>query len=301
MTKIQAWFALSRPPFHTVGILPFVLGTVLACRVYGSFRLPVFLLGTAGVILVMLATYYSGEYWDFLEDTLSQRRGRSRFAGGSGVVQKGLLSRPAALAASLVSIFLALVTGSVLQFVLHTGVWTIPLGLAGLSVGFFYSARPIRWVSTGLGEIWIAFCYGWLPVAAGCYLQSGRILPVVHWLALPIGMTIFNVILLNEMLDHEADHAAGKKNMMVRLGARRASYLYALVSALAWSFFYASVRHGAPQKALLFYLPVFGLSVVLVFLVVQGRWQDRRTLETLCGATILVNLGTTASYIFAYV
>ncbi|MBE0433744.1 hypothetical protein IBX73_09820, partial [candidate division WOR-3 bacterium] len=73
MTKIQAWFALSRPPFHTVGLLPFVLGTVLACRAHGSFRLPVCVLGTAGVILIMLATYYSGEYWDVLEDTLAQR------------------------------------------------------------------------------------------------------------------------------------------------------------------------------------------------------------------------------------
>ncbi|MBE0433093.1 prenyltransferase, partial [candidate division WOR-3 bacterium] len=135
---------------------------------------------------------------------------------------------------------------------------------------------------------------------AGYYLQIGRILPVIHWLSLPIGLTIFNVILLNEMPDYEADRVAGKKNMMVRLGTRRGSYLYAIVSALAWFFFYVSIRHGVPQRALWFYLPVFALSVVLVFLVVQRRWQNRRTLETLCGATILVNLGTSASYIFAY-
>jgi 1,4-dihydroxy-2-naphthoate octaprenyltransferase len=28
--KIRAWVALSRPPFHIVGVLPFILGGVLA-------------------------------------------------------------------------------------------------------------------------------------------------------------------------------------------------------------------------------------------------------------------------------
>lgn len=303
MTKIQAWFALSRPPFHAVGILPFVLGTVLACYLQRSFHLAIFLLGTAGVIFIMLATYYSGEYWDYLEDTLAQRRGPSRFAGGSGVVPRGIIARPAARVASVVCVFLALVTGSVLQFGFRTGAWTLPLGLVGLAAGFFYSARPIRWVSTGLGEIWIGFCYGWLPVAVGCYLQTGSIPTVIHWLSVPIGLTIFNVILLNELPDHEADQAAAKKNIMVRWGRRRGSYLYAAVSALAWIFFWVSLRHGVPQRALWFYLPVWLLSLVLVafVLVLRGRVQHRPGLEALCGANILVNLGTTAAYIFAFV
>lgn len=301
MTRIQAWFALSRPPFHTVGILPFVLGTVLAYNAQQSFRLSIFLLGTAGVIFIMLATYYSGEYWDFVEDALSQRRGPSRFAGGSGVVARGIIARPAAFVASLVCVFLALVLGAVLQFGFRTGFWTLPLGLTGLAAGYFYSARPIRWVSTGLGEIWIAFCYGWLPVAAGCYLQIGRILPVIHWLSIPIGLTVFNVILLNELPDHEADQAAAKKNIMVRWGRRRGSYLYAAVSVLASVFFGISLWQGVPLRAVWFYLPVCALSIVVAVLVLRQCMQDRHDLEALCGANILVNLGTTAAYVYAFV
>jgi 1,4-dihydroxy-2-naphthoate octaprenyltransferase len=36
--KLSAWLALSRLPFHSVGVLPFILGMVLAWRLRGVFR-----------------------------------------------------------------------------------------------------------------------------------------------------------------------------------------------------------------------------------------------------------------------
>jgi len=48
------------------------------------------------------------------------------------------------------------------------------------------------------------------------------------------------------------------------------------------------------------YLPILVLSVALAVLVVRGGWQDRATLEKLCGANLVVNLGTTAIYIVAF-
>jgi 1,4-dihydroxy-2-naphthoate octaprenyltransferase len=95
--KLSTWLALSRLPFHTVGLLPFVLGGVLAWQQAEAFSWAIFAWGTLGVVLVMLATYYAGEYWDYVEDTCSARLGASRFSGGSGVVQKGLLPQRAPL------------------------------------------------------------------------------------------------------------------------------------------------------------------------------------------------------------
>jgi 1,4-dihydroxy-2-naphthoate octaprenyltransferase len=158
----------------------------------------------------------------------------------------------------------------------------------------------VRWVSTGLGELWIAFCYGWLPVAVGYYLQVGEVAPLVHWLAVPIGLTIFNVILFNEFPDYPADSAAGKTNLVVRLGRERASFLYGLTSLGSWVAMLLSLDHGVPTPALWFYLPILALSLTLVVLVMRGRWRDRRTLEKLCGANLGVNLGTTAAYILAF-
>jgi 1,4-dihydroxy-2-naphthoate octaprenyltransferase len=298
--KLTAWLTLSRLPFHSVGVLPFVLGTVLARTEAGALRWDVAAWGALGVVLVMLATYYAGEYWDYVEDTLSGRAGGSRFAGGSQVLQKGLLPRRAALRASVVSLVLALAVGGLLQLGYHTGRWTLPLGLLGLLGGFFYSTRPVRWVGRGWGELWIAFCYGWLPVAAGYYVQTSKIAPIIHWLAVPIGCTIFNVILLNEFPDYAADRAAGKGNLTVRLGRERAAWLYALASLLSWLGMCLSLQHGVPRTAGWFYLPVLLLSLAVVALVLNGQWASRATLEKLCGATLIVNLGTTAAYILAF-
>lgn len=299
--RFLAWLALSRPPFHTVGVLPFALGGVVAWRMEGIFDWGVFVWGGFGVVLVMLASYYAGEYWDYREDSLSARSRRNRFSGGSQVVQRGLLPRRAPLWGSLVSLALALGVAGILLVRYDTGLWAIPFGALGLLGGFFYSARPIRWVRLGLGELWIAFCYGWLPVAVGCYLQAGHIARLVHWLAVPIGLTIFNVILLNEFPDHAADSAAGKRNLVVRLGRERSSTLYAVVSVGSWIATWGSARRGVPGGMLWLYAPVMALSSILVVLVLRGQWRDEVLLERLCGANLAVNLGTTAFYIVAFV
>ena len=299
--KIRAWFVLSRPPFHTVGVLPFVLGSVLAWRLTDTLRWDILAWGAAGVVLVMLSTYYAGEYWDHAEDSISNSLARSRFAGGSGVVQRGLLSRRSPAWAAVTCLLLALVVALILQWVYRTGSWTVPFCALGLLGGFFYSAPPLRWVTTGFGELWIAFCYGWLPIAVGYYLQVGGIAPVIHWLAIPVGLTILNVILLNEFPDYAADSQAGKANLVVRLGRRKASLIYALLAASSWVATFCSVRYGAPARALGFYLPVLSVSLILVVMVLRERWRDHATLEKLCGANILVNLGTTAAYVLAYV
>ena len=214
-------------------------------------------------------------------------------------MQRGLLPRRAALWASLVCLLLAGGAGLVLQLGYQTGRWTIGFGALGMLGGFFYSTRPLRWVTRGWGELWIAFCYGWLPVAVGHYLQTGKITPLVHWLAAPIGLTIFNVILLNEFPDYAADLRTGKTNLVVRLGRERAACLYGLTNVGSWIAMLLSLGHGVPTRAVWFYAPILVLSLVLAVLVVRGRWRNPTILERLCAANLVVNLGTTMSYILA--
>ena len=215
--KIKAWIGLSRPPFHTVGILPFMLGTFLAYKINSTISIEVFILGVSGVILIMLSTYHSGEYFDYEGDSLSNRLHENRFAGGSRVLPAGRISPLVPLWTSIVTLIIAGIIGIILQFILKTGPYTLVLGFLGAFPGFFYSTKPIRFVQRGFGEIFIGFCYGWLPVASAYYIQTGTIAPIIHWLWIPIGLSIFNVIFLNEFPDYEADKATDKKNLLYRL------------------------------------------------------------------------------------
>lgn len=295
----KGWVQLSRPPFHLVGILPFILGAVAAWRLYGVFHWPVFLLSSVAVIFIMLATYYAGEYYDLQGDRLSAQLERNKFSGGSQALVHNLLPPHYARIASYVTLGLAGIIGLILQFYYRTGPWTIPMGVVGMISGFFYSTPPLRWVKRGIGEVLIGFCYGWLPVATSFYLQVGRLNPIVHWLAVPIAATIFNVILINEFPDYPADQIEGKRNLVVRLGRDRAAYLYGAVVMVAVLFGLRANRLVSPLTLIL-YLPVAAVSLLLAVLVLRKAYRNPKQLERICGMTFVVNLGTALASILGF-
>ena len=298
---LQGWFGLSRPPFHTVGVLPFILGTFLVYKFNSTISLQIFVLGVSAVILIMLSTYHAGEYFDYQEDEISQRSYKSNFAGGSGVIPEGRLPRSVPLWTSIVSFLAAGIIGLFLQFYFKTGPYTLLLGCLGAFPGFFYSTRPIRLVERGFGELFIGFCYGWLPVASAYYIQTATILPIIHWLAIPIGLTVFNVILLNEFPDYEADKLTGKRNLLNRLGKKKGMFIYVTLSMLASLAMLASPLSGIPFKVIYFYLPILLISLFIAVMMLRGKYENRKILEILCGLNIAVNLGTSLSFILAYI
>ncbi|HLZ18584.1 MAG TPA: prenyltransferase [Smithellaceae bacterium] len=298
---LQGWVILSRPPFHVVGILPFLLGTFLAYRIAGAFNPEVLILGVTGVVLIMLSTYHAGEYFDYQEDAAANRLHSNPFAGGSRLIPRGEMPRAVALWTSIVSLLTALGIGLILQFIYKTGPYTLLLGALGALPGFFYSTEPIRLVKRGVGEIFIGFCYGWLPVASAYYIQTAAIAPVIHWMSLPIGFSIFNVILLNEFPDYEADGASGKKNLLYRIGKFKGKMLYIAFNALTCVTMMLSPLFGVSVKVIFFYFPFLMIALYLIFLMIKNRHEDARKLEMMCGLNIAVNVGTALAYILAYI
>ena len=299
-TRAKGWFLISRVPFLSVGILPYLLGVSIAAYDGAAIEAAAFWLGLAGVMLIMLATYFNGEYYDTFEDTISTELGRNPFAGGSGGVVDGLLPAGYARRAGIVAAVLAAVVGLVLAFVVGTGPLTIPMGMFGLIAGFFYSAPPFRWVQRGIGEIFIGVCYGWLPIAIGYYLQQPRLPLVLVWASVPVGITIFNVIFMNEYPDYEGDLAAGKRNLLVRVGRERGVWIYVAAAVLAPAGFFWAIGHGVPPWIWPWYAGVATVSLVPTVMMVVGSWKTRKLLEPMCGITILVNLATTTVLIAAF-
>ncbi len=290
---------LARLPFHIVGILPFILGTVLGYRVNGDFNVPIFLWGLTAVILIMLTTYLNGECYDIKEDRLSAKMGRNVFTGGSQVIANNIIAPYYVKIASFTAISFAAFIGLLLQFHYKTGVYTIPLGATGAIAGFFYSLPPVRLVKRGFGEILIGYCYGWLPIAAGCYLQAAKIVPLVHWIAVPVAVTIFNVILINEFPDYPADSIVGKTNMLVRLGKRKAAYIYACSAAILWAALIVSIQKWlSPIVAVMCFSICIG-SIILAAMMLAGYYNKSKPLLFMCGFTIVVNVATTSIYIVA--
>ena len=226
-----AWWKLSRVPFLSVGILPLILGFILAWRWGYKGPSGLYLFSAAAAILIMWMTYYLGEWNDLEGDRINQNF--NRFSGGSRVLVKGILPARVSLLLGYGCLAGAILIVFYIYLQYRTDLGTLLLGGLGIFFGFFYSNKPIRWSYHGLGEILIGFCYGWLPIATGFFLLTGFFSPLILLLSIPVGFSIFNVILINEFPDEEADRAIGKKNLVVRFGKERMGDLYIGFSLLA--------------------------------------------------------------------
>jgi 1,4-dihydroxy-2-naphthoate octaprenyltransferase len=300
VARAKGWAAIARVPFLSVGILPYLLGARIATWAGVPFVPAVFWLGLAAVVLIMLATYFNGEYADVSEDRVSTDLGRNPFAGGSGGVVDGLLPAEYARTAGYVVTGLAIVIGLVLAIVYRTGGWTIPIGIFGLAAGYFYSMRPFRWVERGIGELLIGICYGWLPIAIGYYLQAGELPMLLLWVSLPVAITIFNVIFVNEYPDFDGDAAVGKRNLLQRVGREKGAWIYRAAVILAPFAFAYSLTKGVPNAMWQWYAAVVVLSLVPTAMMGVGLWGTRKFLVPICGITIVVNLATTSVLIASF-
>lgn len=294
---MKYWFLLSRLPFLSVVILPYALGALLAQRSARAFDWIIFLLGLAGSVLIQLSAHYSGEIYDINEDRLSAFRGRSLFSGGSQVMVGRLIPEGRVKLLLYAVLAAAFAIGAFLQFYFKTGRWTLLLGVSGVACGLFYSKPPLRWVSRGLGELFIAYSFGFLAVNAGFYIQAGRFDWLAFFVSLPVSFAVINIILVNEYPDYEADRDTGKNNLLVRLGKRNTAFVYSLSVACAGISFLAALYGGLPFAGAVFYLPVFIAAAALAYLMLKGAYEDRKVLERMCAGTILVNLGTSLSCI----
>jgi 1,4-dihydroxy-2-naphthoate octaprenyltransferase len=290
---IVAWWKLSRVPFLSVGILPLILGFILAWRWGYSGPSGLYLLSAAAAILIMWMTYYLGEWNDLEGDRINQNF--NRFSGGSRVLVKEILPAWVSLLLGYGCLAGAILIVFYIYLQYRTDLGTLLLGGLGIVCGFFYSNKPIRWSYHGLGEILIGFCYGWLPIATGFFLLTGFFSPQIFLLSIPVGFSIFNVILINEFPDEEADRTIGKKNLVVRFGKERMGDLYIGLSLLAGFSFIKMMWGFGFTPYWLLTLSAVPLVLILwdLIQVWLGNYRDHKKLEFLCRNTLLVNLAIT--------
>ena len=290
---IVAWWKLSRVPFLSVGLLPLILGFVLAWRRGYQGDPGLCLLSIVVTLLIMLMTYTLGERNDLEGDRINQ--GFNPYSGGTRVLVHGLLPVWVPLLLGYGCLAAAVFGGFYLFYHYRTGIWTLVLEGVGILSGLTYSGKPFRWAHRGMGEILIGFCYSWLPIATGFYLLAGFFDPLVLLLSIPVGLSIFNVILINEFPDEEADRAVGKRNLVVRHGKEKMADLYIGLSVLTGLSLLKviSLIQGTPLR--IFFLSGIPLVLILwnVIRVWQGSYWDSPRLKVLCRNTLFINLSIT--------
>jgi len=187
------------------------------------------------------------------------------FTGGSRFIQNGVLSETET--GRLGYALLALVVPAGLWLTAHSAPGLILIGLAGLFLGWAYTAPPLALVSRGLGEVAVAA--GWLIVIIGSdFVQRGGFSPVPIIAGLSYALLVAAILFVNEFPDRQGDASAGKRTLVVRLGPDTAKWvcLGLVLAAYAWLVLMVGrerLPHGAAAAAMTLILSFRGLRTLL--------------------------------------
>lgn len=273
---IKLWIRAVRAPFFTATIIPVLLGTVIAWNHTGQIFLMKLLLTLSGVIFVHAGTNLMNDYYDHksMNDDLNLHP--TAFSGGSRIIQQGFISAKRIFYSALIFFALGSLVGLYLNWVSQGNV-ILFLGLAGVLLGFFYTAEPLRIGYTGIGELAVGFGFGPLIVSGAYYIQAERMSRETLLASIPIGILIMLVLYINEFPDYEADKLVNKKTWIVKLGKERAIKIYYLLLALV----YLTIVVGIIFR----FLPLFSILVFvtlpLSLKAVSISWKNYDKVEEL--------------------
>ena len=227
-TTIRYAIQLTRPVFLLGGVLMYALGTAMVARQGISIRLDHWVLGQWMVTSIQLLAQYANEYYDFEADALNTQR--TWFSGGSGVQQMGILSRATmrrvVQVAAVVAVAAVIVT--VIQAPLAGAV-----GVVSLICAWFYSAPPLALMSSGWGELCASLIVAVMTPLTAIVVQAGRLEWSLAVVCIPLVMLHVAMLLTFEFADWEADTAAGKRTLTVRLGRQRGAKLCVALIGMA--------------------------------------------------------------------
>jgi len=254
-TKIIKGVAITRVPFTSASILP-----VLAIASYyagigdGLFNVTSLVLAVLGVLLLHLTSNVFNDYFDVSDGTDEGNNeyfqpGGAAITGGSRAIELGIITlkktKTVARGLLLTSLTMATflfyniysVTGSTENIKSALGV-----GLLGLFLGYFYTARPLRLVSRrGLGELAVFLAFGpLLTLGSGFAISSETIslfsseFYILLSLGVPFGFLTTNILYINQFPDADSDVLTGKNHLVVTLGKKVARWVYFIFLSLGF-------------------------------------------------------------------
>ena len=275
-SPVRAWLLASRPATLPAAAVPVIVGAAAAVSEGALFRPLVFAATLAAALLIQIGTNFANDYSDFHRG--ADHEGR---LGPLRVTQSGLIAVAAVRRGIIVAFALALLLGVWLAWI---GGWPIVvIGALSIVCGLAYTGGPWPFGYHGLGDLFVFVFFGLVAVAGTAYLQLGTWSPLAFTVAVPIGVLVTNILVVNNLRDLPTDRAAGKHTLAVRLGDRATRMQYALFTALAYLVPGLLALGGGRRRWLLLPWLTVPLAVVLVRRVLGG--VSGRELNPMLGRT----------------
>ena len=189
----------------------------------GSFQFLPALLCLLFAFIMQIDANLVNDYFDFRKGTDNEDRLGPERACAQGWVTLKAMRRTIAL-----TTLLACAVG--LPLVLYGG-WTM------VAIGLFCIAGCILYTThlsyAGWGDALVLLFFGLVPVCTTYYLQTGTVRCDTVCAAVACGVVIDTLLMVNNYRDREGDRLAGKRTLVVRVGAEASEWLYLLLGVAA--------------------------------------------------------------------
>lgn len=244
-----------------------------------------------------LMTHYANDYFDRECDARSTQ---TPYSGGSGALVDGSLAPRVAFVAALVCAAVGFSGLALLAGYVHAPA-AAALGFAIALGAWCYSAPPLRLLARGLGELDTALVVAVLVPLCAFAAQRAPLEPSVLASTVPGAAAMFAMMLAVEFPDIVSDRAGGKRNLVVRFGARRGARLSIAATIAVYVAVASALTIGAPPVLGLFEALTIPAAIALVRALGAWREPDAFADETLAALGVTFFFVVTFFALLAYV
>lgn len=215
-----------RPKTLPAAVGPVAVGSAAAFGDGKFVFLPAFCC-LLGAVLLQIGVNLANDYFDFKNNIDSEER-----LGPVRVTQSGLISPVEVKRGMILCLFLAAVVFLYLATV--GGLPIVIIGAASVLAALAYSGGPFPLASNGLGELFVFIFFGLVAVGGTYLIQTGTLSWLVVIAAIPPGLLITAIMVVNNLRDIDTDRKAGKNTLAVILGRSRTISEYKLLLLLSY-------------------------------------------------------------------
>jgi 1,4-dihydroxy-2-naphthoate octaprenyltransferase len=231
-------------PFTSASILPILaVGAYFAGVGDDLFNITNFVLCIFGVLIAHLSVNVLNDYFDVKDGTDEENNDYfQQVSGGSRAIELGLITLAGTKKLGTILTLIALLIGGVVLMLTNSAntSFVLYIALAGLFLGYFYTAPPLRLVARrGLGELTIFLAFGPLITLGTAFaIFNGDLMTSEHlmnclYIGIPMGLLTTNILLINEFPDMVSDIKTKKNHLVVTFGKKASRWIYLLILGLA--------------------------------------------------------------------
>ncbi len=234
MSMKKRWLLASRPKTLPAAISPVLVGWAVSLSVLhtrtgnlAGFPLLPALLTLLIAVLIQIVANLVNDVSDYEKGADAGER-----LGPLRVTQAGLITPRQMWAAVLLLLTVAAAAGVYLVFL--AGWPVLLIGAACMAGAVFYSVGRYSFSATGLGDLFATLFFGFGGVCGTVYVLTGSV-PLLAWAAaLPVGLLVTAILVVNNIRDEENDRKAGRRNIPVRFGRKAGEIEYTCLLAAAY-------------------------------------------------------------------